>query len=183
MKVYYNKTRIGVVIFTGIGESVDGYRDKYRQIAEYLYMKKGVSIFIVPVSSWTEKNSLIEETMAKIAEYYRQVQIEDYELYLMGLSAGASFIINEHYKFERVTKILAINPVLYINLDKIILALNQSQIPITFVFAEKDPSCIFLKLVDLEKNGRNKVEIIEGADHEFSEHFDEFLLLPEKYFF
>ncbi len=183
MKCYLSKSETALVIFTGIGGSVDGYNKKYKFIAENLYMKYDASIFIVPVSSWSEKSTLIEEIMAKIDEYYRQIQIEDYQLYLMGLSAGASFIINEHYKYKRVTKVLAINPVLCINLDKTILALNQSQIPLTFIFAEKDPSCIFLKLVDLEKGGKNKVEIIEGADHEFSEHFDEFLSLPEKYLF
>ena len=172
-----------MVIFTGIGGSVDGYKNKYKLIAESLHKKNKASIFIVPVSSWTERNTLIEKTMNEIDEYYRKAEVKDYELYLMGLSAGALFIISEHYKYERVKKVLAINPVLNVNLDRTIFALNQSKISITFVLAEKDPSCLFLKLIDLEKGGKNKVEIIKGADHEFSEHFEEFLSLPEKYLF
>lgn len=168
-----------LAIFTGVGGSVDGYNDKYVKIANNIIKKYNASVFIISVESWNVFDSILNEAKYYIDMYYKQLNIKDYSIYLMGTSAGATIILSQNYNWLNVKKVLAINPVIQFNYNKLINGIEKSIAITTVIMGEKDPSFMYLPLID-NKNKLLSCVTYENVGHQFTEHFDLFLELPEK---
>ena len=171
-----------LVILTGVGGSVDGYNDKYVKIANNIIKKYNANVFIISIESWNVFDSILNEAKYYIDMYYKQLNIKDYSIYLMGTSAGATIILSQNYNWLNVKKVLAINPVIQFNYNKLINGIEKSTAITTVIMGEKDPSFMYLPLID-NKNKLLSCVTYENVDHQFTEHFDLFLELPEKYLF
>ncbi len=182
-KIYQANSNVGVIIFSGIGGSVDGFENKYAKIAENLKEKHNVSVFIFAVESWNQFDSLLKMAMDKICEYYKSLKIEDFSLYAMGVSAGASILASNSFKYSQIKKVLAINPVLQMNYFKLLDGVKSFVGKMIFIFGENDKSAKYCPL--LEKQDFKNVDfvIVKGADHQFTNNLKEFINLPETYLF
>ena len=171
-----------LVIFTGISGSVDGYNDKYVKIADNVIKKYNASVFVISVESWNVFDSVLNEAKYYIDMYYKQLNIEDYSIYLMGSSAGATIILSQNYNWLNVEKVLAINPVIHFNYGKLVNGIEKSTAKTIVIMGDRDPSYMYLPMID-NKNELLSCVTYENVDHQFTEHFDLFLKLPEKYLF
>lgn len=182
-KIYQANSNVGVIIFTGIGGSVDGFENKYAKIAENLKEKHNVSVFIFAVESWNQFDSLLKMAMDKICEYYNSLKIEDFSLYAMGVSAGASILASNSFKYSQIKKVLAINPVLQMNYFKLLDGVKAFEGKTIFVFGENDDSAKYCPLLENENFKNAEIVIVKGADHQFTNNLKEFINLPETYLF
>ena len=101
----------------------------------------------------------------------------------MGTSAGGTMAVAKAYKYAQIQKVLSINPVIQINYNKLSDGIEKSKVDIQFVFGNQDPSAKFIPLITKTEKPNMKVDILENVDHQFTQSFDLFLALPEKYFF
>ena len=171
-----------LLIFTGIGGSVDGYNEKYVKIAHNIMKKYNASVFVISVESWNVFDSILNEAKYFIDMYYNKLNIKNYSVYLMGTSAGATIILSQNYNWLNVKKVLAINPVIQYNYNKLINGIVKSTAITTVIMGEKDPSYLYLPMLN-NKNKLLSCVILKNVNHQFTEHFDTFLGLPEKYLF
>ena len=182
-KVYHTEnSNTALIIFTGIGGSVDGYNDKYVKIANNIIKKYNTSVFVIAVESWNAFDSILIETKNLVDMYYNELKIKDYSVSLMGTSAGATIILSQNFNWKNVKKVLAINPVIQFNYGKLIDGIKKSTAKLTVIMGDKDPSYMYLPLID-NKNKLLSCITLENVNHQFTEHFDLFLELPEKYIF
>jgi len=167
-----------------MGGSVKGYENKYAKIAERVSTDHGLTVFVAstPIDSWEGKNAFnnFELIMNCIAKYMEDFEISDYFVYTMGISAGGSFLLWYAYLYPMIKRVLAVNPVLRINLHRTkdgIAKFNGDFI--ILIFGEQDPSACFAPLLDSRAN----VVILSDTDHQFRGNLEEFIELPEKYIF
>lgn len=183
MRIYPSNSNLGVLIFTGIGGSFDGYKGKYSIIAKNLVEKYGANVFIVSVEGWNVFDVLFDNVMEMVNSYFQNLNILSYDIYAVGVSAGATLIVSKAYKFKSIKKVLSINPVIQVNFNQFIDGLERTFAKIFIVFGNKDPSFKFASLLSKYESDMVKIEIIKNVDHYFSQHFDVFVDLPEKYLF
>ena len=100
-----------LLILTGRGGSADGFGNKYGKIRDRVREKYGFSVYIVrtPQDVWERKNTFFEEAVSAVIQY-RQI-------YMMGVSAGASIALWYAAGYPQIVRVLAVNPVLQINFD------------------------------------------------------------------
>lgn len=183
IRIYHADSSLGVLIFTGIGGSVDGYKGKYNTIATNLVTKHNASVFVVSVQSWLQLDSLLESTMQAVENYYKQLHYADFRLYVMGTSAGGSMAVANSYKYAQIKKVLAINPVIMANYNKLLYGIENSRADMYFVFGDQDPSAPYIPYITDATKAKVKVDVFKNVDHQFTQAFDLFLSLPEQYFF
>lgn len=186
MTFYIGTTDKVVLIMTGIGGSETGYNDKYLRIAERLNKDYGASVFIfaTPLGAWSNGDALVDTFVADATGTLEKHGIVDFDLYAMGSSAGASLLGAYSYKHERIKKLLLVNPVIQINVNKLLNGLNKSNAKITVAFGELDPSYQFVSMLESVERSDMEIISIEGVDHNFSgeKAFEIFLDLPEVFF-
>ena len=113
---FYPSGKNVLLILTGIGGSVKGYRNKYQTIAENAVKNRDFSVCVIttPQGSWKRPEENIRYAMRVV-----QAKVPDCEeVYAMGNSAGATFLLWYSYLFPQIKKVLAINPVLNVNLHR-----------------------------------------------------------------
>ncbi len=164
-----------LLILTGRCGSTKGYKNKYVTIAENIKQKYNFSVFVagIPKNCWQEHQQIFCDIIN-----YVLMHIEPNRFYVMGSSAGASLAIWYAYIFPEINKVLAINPVLNLNLHKTIDGINNFGGERLYVISgDKDPCAKWQGL--LPKNDKINTIIIERADHHFTNMLDEFITLPE----
>ncbi|MCQ2555836.1 MAG: dienelactone hydrolase family protein [Clostridia bacterium] len=181
-KIYSANSNFGLVIFTGLGGDIHGYQNKYVKIAERAVENYNTNVFVVGVKSWQEIDTLVESTMQQINTYFVERGFKEFKLYAMGVSAGATFAVAKAHNYASIKKVLAVNPVINICYNKLAYGMENSSVPITFVFGDKDPSMPYLPILEEEikrKSLKNtKIKIIKNADHQFVGMLNEFIDLP-----
>ena len=165
-----------LLILTGRGGSADGFGNKYGKIRDRVREKHGFSVYIVrtPQDVWERKNAFFEEAVSAVIQY-RQI-------YMMGVSAGASIALWYAAGYPQIVRVLAVNPVLQINFDMALSGMRRFRGErLNVVVGDRDPSARWAKAL-ADKSGA-QIDILPETDHLFSGKSDEFTSLPEKYLF
>lgn len=175
---YYESGKDFFLIITGIGGTIKGYKNKYEIIARNVIKKYNFSVVVAtsPFGSWlhTERN------LDYIMNYIKSKRNCDYKVYAMGNSAGANILLWHSHKFPQIKKVLAVNPVMNINIH-LLKRLQDTTKDINIVFGEKDISSKLAPLIPTNKNVN--VEILSNIDHNFTDNLYTFIDLPNKYLF
>ena len=149
-----------LLIVPGIDGSVDGYKNKYKTIAENINSRFGATVI----------------RMSNPSTY----DLSTKTLYIMGHSLGAYMTSIVSLIFDYIDKILLINPATLIDNDVFDDLSQRPRRSNIFLISEQDPS---FKLIDKFKEV-GTVYIQPNADHHFSgQSFEAFLSAPEKYLF
>ena len=177
---FYPSGKNVLLILTGIGGSVKGHQNKYQTIAETAVKNHGFSVCVVtmPQGSWECPEDIFRYAMSVV-----QAQVPDCgDVYAMGNSAGATFLLWYAYLFPQIKKVLAINPVLNVNLHRANHGIrNFTGGKIFLAVGEKDASNLFSEF--LEGNQETSVIRLENTDHYFTDNLGTFLSLPERLLF
>ena len=153
-----------VLIKTGQGGSIYGYKNKYLDIALNLNKKYDCSVFVSATiiddePHFNKEMQLIEESLGDKAEIYH-----------IGISKGGLIGCWYASQHNRVKRILAINAPLMINFhNKTLPALKSAgHGKISMIYGSLDPSYKYIPFI----SNYVDVQIIDGADHAFSRHTD-----------
>ena len=153
-----------VLIKTGQGGSIYGYKNKYLDIALNLNKKYGCSVFVLKTitddrSDFDKEIQLIEEILG-----------DKVKIYYIGISKGGLIGCWYASQHNHVKRILAINAPLMINFhNKTLPALKSAEHgKISMIYGSLDPSYKYIPFV----SNYVDVQIIDGADHVFSRHTD-----------
>ena len=168
-----------LLIVPGIDGSVDGYKNKYKAIAENINSRFGATV--IRMSNPSNMAGLHLRNLFEVLEFIENTyDLSTKTLYIMGHSLGAYMTSIVSPIFDYIDKILLINPATLIDNDVFDdLSQRPRQLNI-FLISEQDPS---FKLVDKFKEV-GTVYIQPNADHYFSDQsFEAFLSAPEKYLF
>ena len=168
-----------LLIVPGIDGSVDGYKNKYKTIAENINSRFGATV--IRMSNPSNMAGLHLRNLFEVLEFIENTyDLSTKTLYIMGHSLGAYMTSIVSLIFDYIDKILIINPATLIDNDIFDdLSQRPRQLNI-FLISEQDPS---FKLVDKFKEV-GTVYIQPTADHHFSgQSFEVFLSAPEKYLF
>ncbi len=165
-----------LLILTGAGGTTKGYANKYEKIAKAAMQKFNLSVVVASIPSrvWLQS----EQCLSEIMNFVHSKMSNVYCVYAMGHSMGANLVLWHFAKFTEIKKVLAVNPVMTVNLH-LFNRLQNIEKPMQVIFGENDESCKFAEM--LPKN--IKVDVLVGVDHNFTKHLDLFIQLPEKYLF
>ena len=165
------------LIFTGLGGSAEGLKNKYGRIREYVQKDYGFTVFVAqtPQDVWFQKDAFFEEIVARAVQNRRQV-------YVMGVSAGANLALWYSARYPQIGRVLCVNPVLSLNLDLTLAGVrNFCGEKMAIVLGAKDSSAKWAKVIPRQKNIH--INILPCADHLFSGMLEEFIALPKRFLF
>ena len=168
--------RNALIVFTGLGGSAKS--GKYVKIAENATKNYNFHVYVVsvPDNCWANPQSVFEEAVNRVIE-----ESAPEKIYIFGNAAGASLAVWYAYLYPQIKKVLAVNPVLNLNVHRtrngVLNFLGEKM----FVFiGENDPSAPYFGLLPHKDNA--VFNLLEGVDHFFSEKTDEFISLPNVLF-
>lgn len=175
---YYEKGKDILLILTGIGGTTKGYENKYEKIAKNVMEQHNFSVVVAtsPSGSWLHT----EQNLYQVMSFIQSKRDNDFNVYAMGNSAGANIVLWHSNKFPQIKKVLAVNPVMNINLH-LFKSLQDTEKEIKIVFGELDMSSSFADL--LPKSEKIKVDILPNIDHNFTGNLDLYIDLPNIYLF
>ncbi len=125
--VEYHATNTGKILINipGADGSVNGYKNKYINLGNYLQEKDIVSYVRIPNDRPQEFVSTGRSVINYCIEHSKEICGSDTpEIWLMGFSAGGASILLTGWEYPEVTKILAINPFIGIEQVKVDLKKN-----------------------------------------------------------
>lgn len=171
------------IVFTKAGQngSMYGYENKYLRIARTLNSKYGYTV--ICSSNPFDGNNPLDTDFSVVEEYCKENGFDDYEIYYFGHSNGARIGITWGYQYPRIKKMILVNSPIFINHHKLKEGLqNITNQEVYLVYGEYDQSIKYTELIKPLLNDNIKLEIVKGADHDFTNMLDEFMELPDKYF-
>lgn len=171
------------VVFIKVGQdgSIYGYEDKYLKIATNLNNKYGYTVIVA--SNPFDGTNPLDHDMNVVKNYCKQENIKRYKVYYMGHSNGARIGLYWGYTQPKIKKMLLINSPLMMNLHNIKDGLKQcDDKKIYLVYGKNDPSYVYTTLLDRILNDNVTLDIINRADHHFTNMIEEYIQIPEKYF-
>ena len=178
---FYEKGDSILLILTGIGGTTKGFQNKYVTIAKQVANDYNFSVAVAttPTGSWWT----MEENLQYVMNYlFARAKDKNFKVYAMGSSIGANIVLSFSYLFPQIEKILAINPVMTMNLHKIDKGVkNFTGKKINVVFGEKDPSCSWAGL--LPQIDVLETIVLPNIDHIFKDNLRTFIDLPNHYLF
>lgn len=187
MRSYIGKSDVAVLILTGLGGSEDGYNGKYVDIATKLKDNHGASVFVfsTPSGAWEKGEDFLRSCLLDVDKLMKLNGKKDYIVYAMGSSAGASILASYSYKFPKIKKVLALNPVIHFLYNKLQKGLECSTAVTKVFVGENDQSMPYFSLISKINRENLEVATLPNVDHVFSgeQSFNLFLKLPEKIFF
>ena len=175
---YYAGGKDVVLIITGIGGSTLGYKNKYDKMAKDIIKNKNCSVLIAssPQGSWQHMKENLNNIINKIIEIK---QTENVDIYTFGHSAGGNILLLNAYHYPQIKKIVAVNPVMNVNLPWIIDGVKFFSGEIAIIFGEKDYSSQFKSIIPKQPNV--KTITLPNIDHYFTNNLNLFISLPLKY--
>lgn len=166
-----------VVIKTGTGGSLEGYKGKYTKLAEYINEKTGLAVLIAdnPADAGKEENFDVTMTAAEFsADVTETDDGNDIPVYYIGFSSAASMGAIYGYKYDYIKKMILVNPTFTINWHKQKNGLESfSGEKAIVVVGSDDISFKYFGLLDFVQNSKVQRITIDGADHFFSKHIDD----------
>lgn len=165
-----------VVIKTGTGGSLEGYKGKYARLVEYIHEKTGYAVLIAdnPINTDKEENFDVTMTAAEFsADVTETDNGKDIPIYYVGFSSAASMGATYAHKYDYIKKMILVNPTFTINWHKQKRGLESfSGEKALLVIGSLDVSFKYAGLVDYIQNSKLQRITVEGADHFFSGHMD-----------
>lgn len=178
---FYEAGKDVLLILTGLGGSVKGFENKYETIAKQVVKDYGFSVVVAttPYGSWEHLKENLEYVMGFIKN---KRQNDDFKVYAMGTSAGANIVLCFSYLFPQIKRVLAVNPVLTVNLHWINDGIKDFVgDKIEVVVGEEDLSSQWVEL--LPKMDKLQTTILPNVEHYFKGHLQTYIDLPKKYLF
>lgn len=176
---YYEKGNDILLMITGVGGSTKGYANKYERIARQVMDQWNMSVVVAttPSGSWMHA----EQNMKEIMSFIHSKRFKkSFKVYALGNSIGANILLWHFNQFPEIEKILAINPVMTVNLH-LFCPLASVEKSVNVIFGELDESCKFATMLPASKSV--KVNILPKIDHNFTNSLDVFINLPNQYLF
>jgi len=174
-----------LMIIVGINGSINGYMNKYFQIAKKANEIYGSTVFIFAndLMNWTNPKEFFNAIMNFIRE--SMVNKAEIKINIFGNSAGGSLAAFYSWEYPEIKNILLVNPPLNDMWELSINGLRAFTGYATLVFGQYDPNC---KVAELFKQNEyldifNNIIIVKDANHEFKGMLKEFIDLPFLYSF
>lgn len=186
----YNNIKFGVItgkkglliVKTGSGGNIYGYENKYLLLSEHVNQRYDFSVI---VSDNPQNISPLENfnTTLLVAERYN-LSFNCHDIYYFGVSKGASYAAMYAYKYNWVTKWLAVNMPIFINWHLLKDGLDKLNAPqkMFVLFGTNDPSYRYNEVLDLVKGNVSK-GFIPDIDHNFKNSTDKFIEMLDEYIF
>ena len=165
-------------IKAGLDGGIYGYNNKYLNIAIRANKEYGYTVIVASNPNNTKEK--IELDMMFITKYLKDVPI----IYAFGYSNGGFMLSCDAYKYENIKRVLICNSPLMFNFHKVkdgVKSFNQESM--TFVFGSEDQSYGYVPLLENIENNKIKIIKLDGINHLFKDHLNEFIELPFKYLF
>lgn len=169
LEVFVSPANSNIVFITlpGVDGSIDGYKNKYKQITDSMQKRHGVAT--VRMSNHFISSSHWDSNIRQVLDYVLANKLaitehEDIEIQIMAHSAGAAIIAQVAWEYPEINKLLLVNTAFKMNPDKILDGLSKYAGDVRFVFGSKDPSIDWAEKL----KEKYKVIVIVGADHNFS---------------
>ena len=170
-----------VFIKAGANGSMYGYENKYLQIAKNINKSHGYTVICSSNPDHNGENPL-NQAIELIANYAETNNFEDYEIFYMGHSDGASLAAHYGYLYPKIKRMLLINSPIFFNWHKLKDGMKQfSGDKAVFIYGDLDPSYMYVEMLNLIGNEKIKWAIIPGADHHFKGMLEEFINLPYQF--
>ena len=170
-----------VFIKAGANGSMYGYENKYLQIARTINKTHGYTVICSSNPDYDKLNPL-NQAMEVIANYAETNNFDDYNIFYMGHSDGASLGAKYGYLYPKIKRMLLINSPIFFNWHKIKDGMKQFVgEKAVFVYGSLDPSYKYVEMINLIENEKIKIEVIHDANHNFVGKLEEFIHLPYKY--
>ena len=156
----------------GAGGTIPGYEDKYLKMAHRVHESLGATVICA-----SNYEKCLEMDKRAIEWCARYLELEEAELYLVGVSDGADQCIALS-RNAPTKKLLCINPSFVPGHDPSDRLILRSKVEKIFVYGTKDDEGYEL-LPKLKERAIPNFEIrwVEGADHSFTGMVDEFIAL------
>lgn len=168
-----------VVVFIKVGQdgSIYGYENKYLKMAYNINNKYGYTV--ICSSNPFDGDNPLDIDLKVIRNYYKERNVNNYDIYYIGHSNGARIGILWGHKYPEIKKMLLINAPLFINWYKLkegLIKIKDKEVYL--IYGELDQSYKYTELLKPLLNDNIKLDIIFGADHHFTGMLDEFVKLP-----
>ena len=161
-----------VFIKAGAGGGIPGYQDKYLKMAHRVHERLGATVICA-----SNYEKCLEMDKRAIEWCARYLELEEAELYLVGVSDGADQCI-VLARNAPTKKLLCINPSFVPGHDPSDRLIIRSKIEKIFVYGTKDEEgCEFASKLLVREIPNFEIRWVEGADHEFTGMVDEFVNL------
>ena len=161
-----------VFIKAGAGGGIPGYQDKYLKMAHRVHERLGATVICA-----SNYEKCLEMDKRAIEWCARYLELEEAELYLVGVSDGADQCISLA-RNAPTKKLLCINPSFVPGHDPSDRLIIRSKIEKIFVYGTKDEEgCEFASKLLAREIPNFEIRWVEGADHEFTGMVDEFVSL------
>ena len=175
---FYESGNDVLLILTGIGGTTKGYENKYEKLANKIMQEYNFSVVIAssPQGSWLHT----EQNLEYVINFINSKRNGNFKIFAMGSSVGANILLWHSNKYLQIKKILAINPIMNINIH-LLKSLQSTKQLVNVVFGEFDGSSKYSEFIP--KNENVKVDILPNVDHIFTNNLDLFINLPIVYLF
>jgi hypothetical protein len=184
------QSNVTFVTIPGVDGSVDGYKNKYVDIADSVQQKHGVAVVRAsnPFITSFHWESNIRRLLAYISENSERISgTLEPKLYIMAHSAGAAIIAQIAHEYPEIKRLLLINTAAKLDEEKIMKGVSAFKgEQVTILYGEHDPSVACVDNFHRTTTRADKsVEVLAGVDHNFSgnEGLETFVLAPIKYMF
>lgn len=171
-----------VFIKVGFKGSIYGYDFKYVKSAKQLSKNYGCTVIVASNPNGYDDDFSSEMELVK--EYASLHKLEDFQVYYMGHSNGASLGMIHGYKYPFIKKMLLINGPLFRDPDKIFKGIEEfSGEKIIIIYGKKDPTITQAMIMKEMESEKIHFIFLDDVDHNFAGYVTKFVNLPDIYFF
>jgi pimeloyl-ACP methyl ester carboxylesterase len=170
-----------LLIIPGVDGSLDGYENKYKQIAESINSIHGATVIRMdnPFITSHHWESNVRRTLDFVSNHE---SLKTKTIRVMAHSAGASIIGRIAWEYPEISHLLLINPATRLGFDKLTEGLERFSGEKHVLVGDKDPAYQYVP--ELTIVSPPAVHIVEGADHNFtSGALEQFIDAPHRYLF
>ena len=172
----------GTLFYVKVGNGGDiyGYKNRYLTIAEQIYGEAGCSVLVA--SNPVEMS--LKEGMTLDMDFARECFPDTVEIRAFGHSNGGQMLATCACLYPMIKRVLAVNAPLMINLHRTkagIFGFEGDRMQM--VYGSKDPSHLYLPVLNACVSAKFGYSVVENADHDFNTMLEEFIALPKRYLF
>jgi pimeloyl-ACP methyl ester carboxylesterase len=172
--VTYHPTKTGKIIINipGAGGSLDGYKNKYLNLGNYM-QRKDIASFVRISNDRPQDTILTARTVINYSvDNAKEIcGLKKPEIWLMGFSAGGASVLLTAWEYPEIKKVLAINPFLeFKNVRKDIKKYLPRYEGKTFVVIGEEDSVIATDTIQyIHKYAKDiKTYLVPQCDHQFT---------------
>jgi dienelactone hydrolase len=172
--IAYHPTDTGKILINipGAGGSVDGYKNKYINLGNYIQEKELSSFVRIPNDRPQEPILTARTVINYVLENSKKIcGVDKPEIWLMGFSTGGASVLLTAWEYPEIKKVLAINPFLeFKNIRKDIKKyLPRYEGKIFTVIGEEDSVIATDTIQYIHKYAKDiKTYLVPQCDHQFT---------------